>query len=134
MARSDFVLVSEDCALIAMDYEAALVEAGFRVKLTSMPSAALRAVEVEVERPSVAVVDLSLQNGLDGAELTRALVSSGIPVVIATGYCGGDLESVARSLGAAVALDKPVSAETLVRAVQWVLTRNDQEAGRLVTA
>lgn len=91
--------------------------------MVASPNAALRAAESET--PAVAVVDLALQDAMDGAELAKTLVARGIPVVLATGMAGGNLDELVRTLGASAALDKPVLGSRLVETVRSVLGRTE---------
>src|SRR5262245_24805956 len=77
--------------------------------------------------PSCALVDLALP-GLDGLELQALMRERGLelPVVFVSGR--GDVESGVRAMkeGAVDFLEKPVSHETLVRAIERALDRDQR--------
>lgn len=78
------VLVVEDEMLLALEYRTILEEKGCDV-LGPVPSERKAFAVLEERRPGVAVLDLNL-NGEQPTSLARALVQSGIPFAIVSGY------------------------------------------------
>lgn len=78
------VLLVEDEALVAMLVEEALLEAGFQV-IGHASSVREAMALLARERPDAVVLDLNLA-GETALPVADALVASGIPYVIATGY------------------------------------------------
>jgi DNA-binding NtrC family response regulator len=98
------VLLVEDEALIAMNVESCLQDAGAAtIKLTSSLASARAALD-EGKPFDAAVVDLHVADG-NANPLIEVLSERGIPVVVTTGY---DIEGEPLDLSKAVAiLQKP---------------------------
>lgn len=83
------VLIVEDEALLAMDLEYMLEEAGHQpIAQADSLETALRAVEAH--RPDIALVDIQLAFGESGLHVAEQLRERGIPVLFSTGNCPGD--------------------------------------------
>lgn len=105
----ELVLVVEDEAMIALDLTETLHDAGYR---TSLAGTALEAAAaVAAERPSVAIVDFHLSDGLTGPEIARVLHRAGIPVIVSS------VEASLYDVPAAARLPKPYHAGKLLEAV-----------------
>jgi CheY-like chemotaxis protein len=103
------VLVVEDEMLLALDYRTILEEKGCDV-LGPVPTERKALAVLEDRRPDVVVLDLNL-NGEQPTSLAKALLDSGIPFAIVTGYeQKHDQGSV---FAGAPRLEKPVHPERL---------------------
>ena len=107
------VLIVEDQALLAMELELVLTEAGCDVVGAAMDTrSALSAAERE--RPDLALVDVNLVDGFTGPQIAQALVSRhGAAVVFLTANPEQIPEGFAGALGA---VSKPFDEHT-IRAV-----------------
>ena len=83
------VLIVEDEALLAMDLEFMLEEAGY---IPIGPADDLKSAlgAIEKSRPDLALVDVRLTSGESGINVARALHERGIPLLFATGNCPGE--------------------------------------------
>jgi CheY-like chemotaxis protein len=83
------ILVAEDEALAAMAIEDELLLAGYEVELAPDGQAALEAARRSL--PDLLLTDLRMPR-LDGLGLIRGLrgLAPGVPVVVMTGYAGGN--------------------------------------------
>src|SRR5436190_20866434 len=133
---SDGVLVVEDDERTAAFIADNLRADGFRVAVASEAGEAVRAIEVR--RPSLVVLDLSLGTGTSGlAVLDRVRTSDGLgtridpalPVIILSGH-GGDIDRL-RGLqrGADDYVVKPFMYAELLERVRAVLRRSDGRPG-----
>jgi DNA-binding response OmpR family regulator len=104
------VLVLEDEALIALDLEATLADAGWQVLGPAGTLARARTL-AEATRPDVACLDVNI-----GAEtshdLARDLLAQGIPVVFLSGR---DARALPEDLRDVPVLGKPVNESALIR-------------------
>ena len=83
------VLIVEDEALVAMDLEFMLEEAGHKpIGLADDLASALKVIEKR--RPDLALVDMQLALGESGLRVAQTLHEQGIPVLFATGNCPGE--------------------------------------------
>src|SRR5262245_47205682 len=78
------VLLAEDNAVIALDLQSALEDAGYLV-VGPCTSCAEVVAQVEHEQPDVAILDVELEDGsvLPAAE---TLARSGVPFAVMTGF------------------------------------------------
>lgn len=107
------ILVVEDEALVALQIEAFLETAGYRVAgLADSINSALEIVATS--NPELAVVDVNLVGGDSGIELALKLRDQGILVLLATGNCPPNLSSDV-AIGC---LSKPFSALELTAAIE----------------
>lgn len=108
------VLIAEDEAITALALEQALLMQGYDVCGLAASGAEARAL-AERLRPTVAVIDMRLKDGVTGAQVARELQARlGIPVILMSGHA--DHRSV-DELGAAGFLAKPFSDAELFRAI-----------------
>ena len=78
------VLICEDEPLIALDLEAMVYDAGHQpVGPARTYSEALELAETS--RPSVAIIDLNLADGVTGANVARALSERGTRIIVLSG-------------------------------------------------
>jgi two-component system, response regulator PdtaR len=109
------ILVVEDEAVVAMVLADCLERGGHEV----MGPAATPAEAValcEAARPDLALLDINLRDGGDGAALARALVARwGVPVVFASGERTAALRARDVALGH---IQKPYDAETVLRCLE----------------
>lgn len=110
MSDAPSVLVVEDEALIALDLEATLCEAGWRV---IGPAGTLARAEAlaAAERPDAACLDLNL--GTDTShDLARALLRDGVRVIFISGR---DARALPDDLSGVPVLGKPIDEALLHR-------------------
>ena len=114
-------LVVDDEALLALEMEDLLTQAGFATLIACTEAAARVA---PAEALSVAVVNLRLNGQLLGHGIIRMLRrrQPDLPVVVVTGYDGDAPQADLRGLGwPMVRLQKPHHGQHLVAAVQEVI-------------
>jgi CheY-like chemotaxis protein len=116
------ILVVEDEALIAMDIQAQLLQAGVarcRIAATGERSTVL----AREEAFDLIIMDNHLAGAMEGLDAARAIrAHSAVPIIIMSGYPRDEvfLKRV-RPLGPVTCLDKPVEAEALLQAVEAAL-------------
>jgi DNA-binding NtrC family response regulator len=109
------VLIIEDEALIALNIESCLQDAGAAVVIANSMALAQRALDEGIPF-DVAVVDLHLADG-NASPLIQILSERGISVVITTGY---EVDRKQPALGRAIAiLQKPHTERDLINALGW---------------
>ncbi|MDP2260753.1 MAG: response regulator [Caulobacter sp.] len=110
------VLIVEDQLLLAMTVRDALEDHGYRVlELAIRHQEALDTVAET--RPDLALVNIELADGDDGAVLAGELTGMGIPVV----FISGQTSRIESSREAAIAsMPKPYSTGDMVAAVDYV--------------
>ena len=116
-ARS-VILVVEDEALLALELEQVLTEAGHEVVLAADGPGALACAADPSLRLRAAVLDLHFPGGMDGREVIRSLRtrSPGLPVVVVTGYDPLAPQADLRGLGGPTTrLEKPLQPERLLQ-------------------
>jgi DNA-binding response OmpR family regulator len=125
------VLVVEDNALIALDLESILMDAGFTVDCVASGEQALEAASPGL---AAAVVSLRLNGSMEGREVIGALRRRypGLPVVVVTGFGDRSPEADLRGLGGPTArLMKPwISAELLERLRAVIASSDGTASGR----
>ncbi len=118
-ARWPLVLVVEDEALLAIDFEATLRAHGYDVAWAPDGPRALAALAAAPGRFAAAVVNIGLPGAMRGQQVVRALrgMRRRLPVVVATGYAPGSPQADLRGLGGPTErVAKPVDhAEFLAR-------------------
>ncbi len=112
------VLVVEDEALLAMDLEFMLEEAG-HIPLGPADDLKSALVAIEETRPDLALVDVQLAFGESGISVAEALHERGIPVLFATGNCPGEADRPF-ALGC---LHKPIVERSLRATLRAVVAR-----------
>jgi CheY-like chemotaxis protein len=114
------IVVVDDDQQVAQCLKKTLESNGYSVKATTSGKQAVAIVEED--RPDLLIMDLNMPNP-DGFELLKAERSRfpGLRIIVISGYMGGALLEAACILGATATLEKPVSAEALVKTVRQVL-------------
>lgn len=112
------VLITEDEFFLAMWLRQVLEEEGYAVvgPATSVEEAVQL---IEKAKPNGAILDINLKGEMV-YPAARELMERGIPFVFATGYSTLDVPTTFRSIPR---LEKPVTAEILVRALKEVFRR-----------
>jgi DNA-binding response OmpR family regulator len=105
------ILIVEDEPLVAFDNEHMLGDAGYEVVATvdSFADAAAKIAEEEID---LVLTDITLAGDGDGFDVARAAAKKGVPVLIVTGDCAAEAESLA--LGC---LAKPYTERVLLGAL-----------------
>ncbi|HEY8645358.1 MAG TPA: response regulator [Gaiellaceae bacterium] len=116
------LVVAEDQALIRLDLERLLDEAGFDVCGSARDG--LEAVELALElRPDIVVLDVKMPR-LDGVEAARRILAERfVPIVMLTAYGYGELISRAADAGVVGFVVKPFKESALVEALHEALER-----------
>jgi len=109
------VLIVEDNFLVAECTSLMLENAGYRVAIAATREEAL--ASSRAERPNVAVVDLSLRDGMTGETVAKQLRELGCAIVICTGYSEPASDAWLRDFRPVAVLTKPVGEEDLIAAV-----------------
>ena len=114
------LVVAEDQALIRLDLERLLDEAGFDVCGAARDGQ--EAVELALElHPDIVVLDVKMPR-LDGVEAARRILAEGfVPIVMLTAYGYGELISRAVDAGVVGFVVKPFKESALVEAVREAL-------------
>jgi len=108
------ILIVEDEPLVAFDNEYMLAEAGYEVVAT-VDSFAAAAEAIAAGPIDLVLTDITLAGEGDGFDVARAAAAKGVPVLIVTGDCTADAQSLA--LGC---LAKPYSERVLLGALDAV--------------
>jgi len=125
--RPPSILVVEDERVVALDLRLSLERLGYRVT-AAVATAAEAVATAAADRPDIAVVDVRLQDGDDGAALAAHLrASHGIPIIFITGYADEGTVSRGRKAEPFAYLVKPVRPEDLHSSVEVVLARHALE-------
>jgi len=121
MDRKQRLLIVEDDEAIRSMVVDVLSEEGYEVRSAIEGGEGLRILGEW--RPDLVVLDL-MMGGVDGWEFRRRQCQAGdpVPVLIVSASRRDELPDVARKLGAAGFLPKPFDLETLLAAIQRVLT------------
>lgn len=118
------ILVCEDNPVLAMHLELIIEDAGHRPLgvAGSMRDALARCA---AEPPDLVLVDLNLDDGFTGAELTWRLAEAGVPSIIVS----GQIAMLEEPHAAAAVVEKPIRAAQLVAAMKRVLGGGRRVAG-----
>jgi response regulator NasT len=121
-------VVAEDQALIRLDLERLLEEAGFDVCGSARDGQ--EAVELALElRPDLVLLDVKMPR-LDGVEAARRILTEGfVPIVMLTAYGYGELISRAVDVGVVGFVVKPFKESVLVEALRQALERAPDTTG-----
>jgi response regulator NasT len=113
-------VVAEDQALIRLDLERLLDEAGFDVCGSARDGQ--EAVELALElHPDIVVLDVKMPR-LDGVEAARRILAKGfVPIVMLTAYGYGELISRAVDAGVVGFVVKPFKESALVEVLREAL-------------
>jgi two-component system, response regulator PdtaR len=116
------LVVAEDQALIRLDLERLLEEAGFDVCGAARDGQ--EAVELALELcPDVVVLDVKMPR-LDGVEAARRILAAGfVPIVMLTAYGYGELISRAVDAGVVGFVVKPFKESALIEALHEALVQ-----------
>jgi AmiR/NasT family two-component response regulator len=122
------LVVAEDQALIRLDLERLLEEAGFDVCGSARDGQ--EAVELALElRPDLVLLDVKMPR-LDGVEAARRILTEGfVPIVMLTAYGYGELISRAVDVGVVGFVVKPFKESVLVEALRQALERAPDTTG-----
>jgi two-component system, response regulator PdtaR len=114
------LVIAEDQALIRLDLERLLDEAGFDVCGSARDGQ--EAVELVLElRPDLVVLDVKMPR-LDGVEAARRILAEGfVPIVMLTAYGYGELISRAVDAGVVGFVVKPFKESALVEGLREAL-------------
>ena len=114
------LVVAEDQALIRLDLERLLEDAGFDVCGSARDGH--EAVELALERrPDVVVLDVKMPR-IDGVEAARRILAKGfVPIVMLTAYGYGELISRAVDAGVVGFVVKPFEESALIEALHEAL-------------
>lgn len=126
-AQSNRVLIVEDDFLVAMQVEAALIEAGFEV--AGIATSAESAVELATtQRPALAIMDIRLAGGRDGIDVAVQLFQDHrIQCIFATAHRDPEAQRRAQPAAPLGWLQKPYSMETLVAMVRRALSGPERD-------
>lgn len=114
------ILVLEDEALIAMDIEMTLQEAGYqKVSVHSDSKSALK--KIENTQPIAAFLDFNLGNDKTSLDVANALKDRGVPFVFLTGYTDATV-SLPDDLADVKRIAKPFQGAELVKAVNGMIS------------
>ncbi|WP_207540370.1 response regulator [Sabulicella rubraurantiaca] len=114
------VLVVEDEAVIALQLELILTDAGF-VVIGPAPTVAAAMALLASQRPDAAVLDVNL-HGERVTPVAEALTAMGVPFVLSSAYDAADLASDAVLAGARN-VGKPIKLAVLLEALRGFLDR-----------
>ncbi|MER8904365.1 response regulator [Mesorhizobium sp. M0772] len=105
------VLVVDDEALIALDMESALSEAGFAVALAATCSQAKRFLADHT--PAAAILDVRLSDG-EAVDAAKTLAARAVPFVV---YSGLGVEETHEAFSPGVRVMKPAGPAEVIRAL-----------------
>jgi two-component system, response regulator PdtaR len=121
------ILIVEDDLLVAMQAEAALVDAGFTV--TGIATSAAEAMDLAATQPMLAVMDIRLAGDRDGIDAALQLyMHHRIRCIFATAHHDPDTRRRAGPACPLGWLQKPYSVEALVATVRRALGERASEA------
>ncbi|ESZ65845.1 response regulator [Mesorhizobium sp. L103C131B0] len=115
------VLVVDDEALIALDMESTLSEAGFAVALAATCSQAKRFLADHT--PAAAILDVRLSDG-EAVDAAKTLAGRAVPFIV---YSGLGLEETPEAFSSGVRVMKPAGPPEVVRALK-AMTAGQQKA------
>ena len=121
------ILVIEDEAMLAMELEQVLTEAGYEVVVAADGPTALAHAADPALRVRAVIADLCLPGGLSGHQTLRRLRASrpGLPVIVVTGYAPSAPQADLRGVGGPTArLQKPVEMQRLLQRLHDVMESN----------
>jgi DNA-binding response OmpR family regulator len=116
------IAIIEDEALVALEAELQLTEAGHHVVGTADTFEGAMSL-LESARPDMALVDIRLAKGSSGLDVARAFDGEGVLCLFASGNCPVD-----GAPGAVGCLHKPYSARQLLHAIEVALAIRDGRA------
>lgn len=112
------VLIVDDEVLISMFLEDVVEDGGYAVAgSAATPDEALKLAKAE--RPDIAIVDLNLRGGTDGAALALALMRDhDIAVILLSGDVDPAFNPQLQNIPAVAILEKPCRPETIWKALK----------------
>ncbi|PVA07375.1 response regulator [Thalassorhabdomicrobium marinisediminis] len=113
------ILVLEDEALIAIDIETTLADAGFN-EITVHATAASALERIEQARPTAAFLDFNLGRDETSVDVAEKLKTLGVPFVFLTGYTEATV-SLPDELDSAQRIEKPFQPNELITAAEDML-------------
>ena len=120
--REGEVLVLEDEALIAMDIEMTLEEAGYhRVSVHSDSQSALE--KIANTQPTAALLDFNLGKGKTSLDVAKLLKDRGVPFVFLTGYTDATV-ALPDDLADVKRIAKPFQDTELVKTVNGMMSES----------
>jgi CheY-like chemotaxis protein len=122
LGHGEHVLIVEDDSDVGKVFNLTLAHTGFRVTVVESGEAALGLITHQM--PDAIVLDLMLpdMNGLDLVRYVRKQDGGqDVPMIVCSGATGGFQMNQAKDAGANMFLGKPVSVETLVKAIGSVI-------------
>ena len=109
-------MIVEDQAILAMELEMVLADAGYEVVGCAMDRAGAFAI-AERERPDLALVDINLLDGLTGPEIAKRLVAEYASAVV---FLTANPEQIPEGFaGALGAVSKPFDEPTICAVVAF---------------
>lgn len=115
------VLLVEDDAVIGLEFQEAIAEAGYEV-LGPARSMAAALYLAQVKTPDLVVIDIGLAGTADGIEGGRRLrLELGLPIVFVSGRGDPQTRARAAEIGPAAFFEKPCSSRMLVQAIDQAL-------------
>ena len=126
MSASALLLVVEDEAMILMDLEASLQEAGFEVLAAANAEAAMRLYDERGSEIRAVLTDIRLGKGAAGWDVARhaRAASPTIPVVYVSGDSAG--EWAAQGVPNSIMIPKPYAFVQLATALATLMNSPDQ--------
>jgi PAS domain S-box-containing protein len=123
---SEKILIVEDEAIVAMDLRLHLQALGYET--SAVASTGDQAIELALQtRPDLALMDVSLGEGMDGIEAARQIQAMGIPVVFLTAYADEVTLDRAKQSGPYGFLVKPFDERALHSTIEMALFRHRME-------
>jgi DNA-binding response OmpR family regulator len=132
--KGDFSVVDEHCILVIEDqedlaelYEAALKEAGYKVRNAYTGEEGL--AEFQANGADLILLDMTLPE-MNGAQVLRAIraINANIPIIIVTGETSDDLRQQCQMLGVQEYLSKPPDYDAMLAAIERSLESPQEEA------
>jgi DNA-binding response OmpR family regulator len=120
------LLIVEDQILLAMGLRDDLKDGGYRVLDLAIHHQEALGLAREI-KPDLALVNIDLADGDDGAALARDLKALGIPVLFISGQA--DRVKLAKAVAVA-SLPKPYTAEDMVEAVGYLFRHEHGDESR----
>jgi CheY-like chemotaxis protein len=121
------VLIVEDVMVLAMSMESVVEKMEFRVTGTAISGK--EAIKlVEEDRPSLVLMDVTLDGEMDGIEAASQIIERfNIPVIFVTGYSDEITLKRLDEVKHCGALQKPVDEYTLRKSVENALEKDKQQ-------
>ena len=121
------ILVIEDQEDLAELYEAALKEAGYKVRNAYTGEEGL--AEFQANGADLILLDMTLPE-MNGAQVLRAIrsINANIPIIIVTGETSDELRQQCQMLGVQEYLSKPPDYDAMLAAIERSLESPQEEA------